>query len=159
MINNDESDRNFIGCEPYLNGLASFISNLEEKNYNKIKLYKNDIRELLVSFSKKIFDEIFILFPDPWPKVKHEKRRIINNENISLLLSRLKINGKIFVATDVENYFEAILKLFKSKETIKIINILSLDVRPKNIISTRYEKKALNKGMMPLYLEVKKILD
>ena len=63
------------------------------------------------------------------------------------------------MATDVENYFEAILKLFKSEETIKIINILSLDVRPKNIISTRYEKKALNKGMTPLYLEVKKILD
>ena len=159
MINKDDSDRIFVGCEPYLNGLASFICKLDEKNYNKIKLYKNDIRELLFSFSKKIFDEIFILFPDPWPKAKHEKRRIINNENINLLLSCLKINGKIFLATDVENYFQAIQKLFKKIETIKIINAHSFDERPKNIISTRYEKKALNKGMKPLYLEVKKILD
>lgn len=159
MLNNNDSDKNFIGCEPYLNGLASFICKLEEKNYSKIKLYKNDIRELLFSFSKKIFNEIFILYPDPWPKARHEKRRIINNENINLFLSRLKINGKIFIATDVENYFVSIQKLFKSEETIKIINTHSFDVRPKNIIITRYEKKALNKGRMPFYLEVKKILD
>ena len=159
MINNDNSDRHFIGCEPYLSGLASFICNLEEKNYNKINLYKNDVRELLFSFSKKIFDEIFILFPDPWPKARHEKRRIINSKNTNLLLSRLKINGKIFLATDVKNYFESIKKLFESLDNIKIINTNSFGVRPKNIISTRYEKKALNNGRYPFYLEIKKILD
>ena len=159
MINNDNSDRSFVGCEPYLNGLASFICKLEEKKYNKIKLFKNDIRELLFYFSKNFFDEMLILFPDPWPKARHEKRRIINSENINLFLSRLKINGKILVATDVKNYFEYIQKLFDSLDNIKIINTDSFNVRPKNIISTRYEKKALNKGMRPLYLEVKKILD
>ena len=159
MINNNDTDRSFVGCEPYLNGLASFICKLEEKNYNKIKLYKNDIRELLLFFSKNFFDEIYILFPDPWPKVRHEKRRIINIENVNLFLSRLKINGKIFVATDARNYFEYIQKLFESLENIEIINIDNFNIRPKNIISTRYEKKALKYDIEPLYLEVKKILD
>tara|TARA_A100001011_G_scaffold166070_2_gene174756 strand:- start:5462 stop:5941 length:480 start_codon:yes stop_codon:yes gene_type:complete len=159
MINSNGNNRKFIGCEPYLNGLASFICKLEKENYNKIKLYKNDIRELLFSFSKKIFDEIFILFPDPWPKARHQKRRIINHENLKLFSSRLKINGKIFVATDVENYFESIQRLFETFGKIKIMNTGSFDVRPKNIISTKYEKKAVYKDIKPLYLEAKKILD
>ena len=159
LISNSESNRNFIGCEPYLNGLASFISNLEIENYKKIKLFKNDVRVLLSNLSKKIFDEIFILYPDPWPKVRHKKRRIINNDNLNLFLSKLKINGKIFVATDVKVYFDFIHDLFERKANLKIININNFDLRPKKIISTRYEKKAISKKIKPLYLEVKKILD
>ena len=154
-----ENNRNFIGCEPYLNGLASFISNLEIEKYEKIKLYKNDARELLLQFSNKIFDEIFILYPDPWPKARHKKRRIINYDNLNLLLSKLKINGKIFIATDVKNYFDSIHNLFESNENLKIINSNNFHLRPKKIICTRYEKKALRKNKKPLYLEAKKILD
>ena len=159
LINKSEKNRNFIGCEPYLNGLASFISNLQVEKYDKIRLFKNDIRELLSYLSKQIFDEIFILYPDPWPKAKHEKRRILNKDNINLFLSKLKINGKVFIATDVKNYFDSIYKLFDSNVNVKIINFNNFYLRPKKIIITRYEKKALSKKIKPLYLEIKKILD
>ena len=159
LINIAENDRIFIGCEPYLNGLASFISNLELEKYAKIRLFKNDIRELLLHLSKQIFDEIFILYPDPWPKARHEKRRILNKENLNLFLSKLKVNGKIFIATDVKNYFDSIYKLFESNVNVKIINNNDFYSRPRKIISTRYEKKALSKNIKPLYLEIKKILD
>ena len=159
MINKSEKNRFFIGCEPYLNGLASFISNLEVEKYKKIRLFKNDIRELFIHLSTQIFDEIFILYPDPWPKARHEKRRILNKENLNLFLSRLKINGKIFIATDVKNYFDSIYKLFKSNVNVKIINFNNIYLRPKKITITRYEKKAITKRIKPLYLEVKKILD
>ena len=142
-----------------MNGLASFITNLEVEKYQKIRLFKSDIRELLSYLSKQILDEIFILYPDPWPKARHEKRRILNNENLNLFLSKLKINGKIFIATDVKNYFDSIYKLFESNVNLKIINRNNFYLRPNKIISTRYEKKALNKKIKPLYLEVKKILD
>lgn len=99
------------------------------------------------------------MYPDPWPKVRHKKRRIINNDNLNLFLSKLKINGKIFVATDVKAYFDFIHNLFERKVNLKIININNFDLRPKKIISTRYEKKAISKKIKPLYLEVKKILD
>ena len=139
--------------------MASFISNLEVEKYEKIRLFKSDIRELISQLSKQIFDEIFILYPDPWPKVRHEKRRILNKENLNLLLSKLKTNGKIFIATDVKNYFDSIYELFKSNVNVKIINFDNFYSRPKKIVITRYEKKALNKKKKPLYLEVKKILD
>ena len=139
--------------------MASFISNLEVEKYKKVRLFKSDIRELLLHLSKQIFDEIFILYPDPWPKVRHEKRRILNKENLGLFLSKLKINGKMFIATDVKNYFDSIYKLFESNINVKIINFNNFYLRPKKIIITRYEKKALSNKIKPLYLEVKKILD
>ena len=142
-----------------MNGLASFISNLESEKYEKIRLFKSDIRELLLHLSKQIFDEIFILYPDPWPKARHEKRRILNKENLNLFLSNLKINGKLFIATDVKNYFDSIYQLLENNINVKIINFNNFYSRPKKIISTRYEKKALTKKIAPLYLEVKKILD
>ena len=132
---------------------------MEVEKYKKIKLFKSDIRELFLHLSKQIFDEIFILYPDPWPKARHEKRRILNRENLSLLLSNLKINGKIFIATDVKKYFDSIYKLFESNVNVKIINFNNFYLRPKKIIITRYEKKALSNKVRPLYLEVKKILD
>ena len=129
------------------------------EKYKKIRLFKSDIRELLLHFSKQIFDEIFILYPDPWPKARHEKRRILNKENLNLFLSTLKINGKVFIATDVKSYFDSIYKLFESNVNVKIINLNNIYSRPKKIIVTRYEKKALSKKTKPLYLEVKKIVD
>ena len=102
--------------------MASFISNLEVEKYNKIRLFKSDARELLLHLSKQILDEIFILYPDPWPKARHEKRRIFNNKNLNLLLSKLKINGKVFIATDVKNYFETIYKLFESNDNVKMVS-------------------------------------
>ena len=83
----------------------------------------------------------------------------MNKESLNLFLSNLKINGKIFIATDVKDYFDSVHDLFKRKANLKINNNNNFDLRPKKIISTRYEKKALNKKIKPLYLEVKKILD
>ena len=92
-------------------------------------------------------------------KLDMKKRRILNEENLNLFLSKLKINGKVFIATDVKNYFDSIYKLFESNVNVKIINFNNFYLRPKKIIITRYEKKALSKKIKPLYLEVKKILD
>ena len=130
-----------------------------EENYEKVRLFNSDVKELLSYVSKQIFDEIFILYPDPWPKSRHKKRRILNKENLNLFLSNLKINGKVFIATDVKNYFDSIYKLFESNVNVKIINLNNIYLRPKKIIITRYEKKALSKKIKPLYLEVKKIMD
>lgn len=139
--------------------MASFLGSLKEEDYFKVRVFKNDVRELIGMCPKEILSEIFILFPDPWPKSRHEKRRIINYENIILLLACLKLNGKIYIATDVKNYFDSIKCLFKRLKNVKILNKNSLSFKPIKIISTRYEKKALADKKKPFYLEVKKILD
>ena len=132
---------------------------MDVENHEKVRLFKSDVKELLSHISKQIFDEIFILYPDPWPKSRHKKRRILNKENLNLFLSNLKVNGMLFIATDVKNYFDSIYRLFENNVNVKITNFNNFYLRPKKIIITRYEKKALRKKITPLYLEVKKILD
>ena len=83
----------------------------------------------------------------------------MNNENLNLFLSKLKVNGKIFIATDVKDYFDMIYDLLEKNIFIQITNTKNFYLRPEKIISTRYEKKALRKKIKPLYLEAKKILD
>ena len=147
-----------IEIELYCKTLFSGVT-LVEKSVETLGSPQHESWELLLHLSKQIFDEIFILYPDPWPKARHEKRRILHKENLSLFLSKLKINGKVFIATDVKNYFDSIFKLFESNVNVKIINVNNFYSRPKKIIITRYEKKALSNKIKPLYLEAKKILD
>ena len=100
LENNPESV--FIRCEPYLNGIANLISKLHESDYDRIKIFDNDVRFLLDLVPNNFFSKIIVLFPDPWKKRRHKKRRIFNAKNISLFLHKLKKNGEIYFSTDIE---------------------------------------------------------
>ena len=158
MIKNDEESY-FIGCEPYLNGLANFLSSLDKKYYEKVKVFKDDARVLLFQLPNDFFNYIFILFPDPWPKEKHRKRKMINEENAKLIVDKLKNRGKIYIATDVEKYFFEIIDVFHKLKSISIMNKNNYRSKPDFIISTRYEKKAIERKKQPFFLVVKKNLD
>ena len=155
LLVNNRNDY-FIGCEPYLNGLAAFIAKIDEDLYNRIKLFRYDVRILLSMLPENFLDNIFILFPDPWPKSRHQKRRIINNNNIDLLINSLKVNGIIYTATDVQGYFHTMIKTFENCKKTIIVNKNSYRDRPDKIISTRYEKKAKEKKRTTFYLIAKK---
>ena len=155
----DNTKINFIGCEPYLNGLASFLLQLEEKYYENVRVFRHDARNLLSRFPKKFLDVVIILFPDPWPKTRHKKRRIINKKNFELIINCLKKNGIIYTATDVEEYFFSMLDIFSKSHKISILNKNNYNSRPKMLSITRYEEKARKKDKKPFYLELKKILD
>ncbi len=159
LISKSDKKYYFIGCEPYLNGMATFLGSLNKENYKRVKVFKNDVRELLSILPKESLSEIFILFPDPWPKARHEKRRLMNKNNLYLFLACLKNNGTINIATDVKSYFDSIYNLFESSLNFEIVNLKNFKLRPKNIIITRYEKKAKVNKKVPFYLQVKKIVD
>lgn len=158
LIERDEESY-FIGSEPYLNGLANFLLNLDKKYYKIVSIFKDDVRVLLFHLPKKFFNDIFILFPDPWPKKRHRKRKIINSENVNLILDKLKNNGNIYIATDVEKYFFEMLDIFSKLKNVSIVNKENYRVKPDLIISTRYEKKATMRKKQPFYLVVKKNVD
>ena len=80
----------------------------------------------------------------------------VNEKNIGLILSCLKVGGKISIATDVKNYFDFAHQLFENKNMTEILNIGKYNIRPNNIVSTRYEKKAKSNKREPFYLELKK---
>ena len=98
-----------------------------------------------------VFDEIFVLYPDPWPKKRHADRRFIGQNNLKALYRLLKSDGQLQIATDVEDYATWARDQVTESQLFEQIN---KDVRqpPKDWISTRYEQKGLAAGRHPTYL-------
>ena len=147
----------FIGCEPYLNGVANLISILNPKDYERIKIYEKDVRWLLELLPMSFFSKIIILFPDPWKKRRHKKRRLFNTSNINHFLKKLKNDGEIYFGTDVEDYFYEVKDYFaKKNKDFTILNKNDFFRKPSLLYLTKYAKKSIKKGFSPLYLVVKK---
>ena len=100
----------FIGSEVYLSGIGTLIGAIEEKKLSNVRIFPDDARILLDQGDENIFDEVLILCPDPWPKDRHHKRRLLQPEFIQMLLKTLKWNGSLYISTDWEHYADEIRK-------------------------------------------------
>ncbi len=89
----NEPDLLFIGCEPYLKGVSRLLTNVEIQNIKNILIWTEDARELIANFPDNSVERFFILFPDPWPKRSHNKRRLINTEFLNLLAKKILMTG------------------------------------------------------------------
>lgn len=134
-------DIGFIGCEPYINGVANCLRLIEENNIENIRLVHGDARLLFEALPSDILQKIFILFPDPWPKTKHHKKRIINKENLKLFAKAVKKGGTIEIATDHADYKIWIENMLNSCNIFSDIAIS--DNEPDDWIQTNYQKKAI----------------
>ena len=143
-----------IGAEPFANGVAALLSAITNESNNKlhpeytnIRIYPDDVRLLLQSedFQNVKFEQIWVLHPDPWPKAKHEKRRLLNHDFLNLLSKYLSSNGQIIIGTDHWGYYDWICE--QLKETNLQIKSNSLD-----IIQTRYQLKNKAGTTAPKYL-------
>ncbi|MCE2716776.1 MAG: tRNA (guanosine(46)-N7)-methyltransferase TrmB [Pseudomonadota bacterium] len=136
-----------IGCEPFINGVAALLNKIEEEKIENIKIFADDARLLLYALPNQLISKAFILFPDPWPKKRHHKRRIISMETLSLLRQKMQNGGQLTIATDHLGYLEWILEIVDSEDFKTLFEIKSLPSmdRPstEEIPVTRYEKKAL----------------
>ena len=101
----------FIGSEVYMSGIGTLLGNIKESNINNVRIFPDDIRILLDKNSIEIFDAIAIICPDPWPKERHYKRRLINNDFLRMLSNSMKMNSYLYISTDWENYAESIQEL------------------------------------------------
>lgn len=145
---------NIIACETYINGILSIISKIKNENINNIKIFNGDARLLLEKIPDYSLDKIFILFPDPWPKKKQNKRRIINDEFLNLLNKKLKNNGILFFASDIVNYLDWTINYCKKNNFYPLFNNLE-DCKKEPIwwIKTRYQEKAIKEGRESYFLE------
>ena len=109
----------FIGSEVYMSGIGTLVSSIKEKNINNVKIFSDDIRLLLDQSPKKIFDSVIIICPDPWPKEKHHKRRLINKSFLEMVHDFMKDDSNIYISTDWENYAESISELFVKNKLFK----------------------------------------
>ena len=104
--NNPKSQ--IVGIEPFLNGVTSVIYNCVKQNIENILIYSEPVEKFLEKYKKICFKEIFILFPDPWHKKKHHKRRLVQPPFLKNILKRLDKNGKLYFATDDQTYFKSV---------------------------------------------------
>ncbi len=109
----------FIGSEVYMSGIGTLISSIKENNIKNIKIFSDDIRLLLDQCPKKVFDSVIIICPDPWPKEKHHKRRLINKSFLEMVHDFMKDDSNIYISTDWENYAESISELFVKNKLFK----------------------------------------
>ncbi len=152
-------DVNFYGCEPHLNGIVNLLGMLEKKPLNNLKITNQDIRIFINNFPDHFFEKIFILFPDPWPKYKHFKRRLINKIFLEqIIYPKLKNNGKIIIATDHDSYKTWILSHILKSSKLKWLatSKKSWQNFPADWIITKYQKKALLEGREPILIEIEK---
>ena len=95
---------NFIGCEPYVNGMTRLLTEIEKAGLTNIRLYDGDARLVLERLPDASLERLFLLFPDPWPKTRHHKRRIVSQEGLVLFHRKLVPGGTLRIATDHEGY-------------------------------------------------------
>ena len=132
----------FIGSEVYLSGIGTLISHIKEKQIQNIRIFPNDIRLLLDQRKKMIFDGIKIICPDPWPKDRHHKRRLIDEFFLNMMHKFMKDKAYLYISTDWENYAHQISCAFNKIDFFNKSNNFFLN----KIELTKFEKKAVNEG-------------
>lgn len=153
-------DIGFIGCEPFENGVAKVLREIHDNGLSNIRIFNGDARFLLHLCRNSSIDRFYVLFPDPWTKIKHHKRRLVSKGFITpLLYSRLRPHGDIIIATDCENYMKDIVEQVKdcSQISLSSTELSQLKRRPINFTATRYEQKAIQQGKQPFYLQIEKV--
>lgn len=146
----------FIGCEPFENGIAATLKEIRDHNLQNVRLYKGDARLILEKLQKNTIDRVYVLFPDPWHKKRHHKRRILSTEFIENL--RENQVKELVVATDCKEYMESVLEILEQLEITAPNDIEALSQKPDWFLSTRYEQKALSKSEKCFYLKIELII-
>ncbi len=148
-------DALFIGCEPHINGVVNLLSKLEDHPLENVKLFVGDSRIFLENIPEQTFHKIYILNPDPWPKTKHYKRRLINNEFFGLLNEKIKFDGRLIIATDSSTYQEWIMAEYFQSGLWKWLANSKADWKtfPIDWVKTKYQQKAEIAGRENIFLE------
>ena len=145
----------FVGIEYYKKGIAQLLLNMEKHNLKNIRLFYGDALDYLKLAKTNYLDEILIMFPDPWPKRRHWKRRIINKDSVNEISRILRSNGRALFFTDNKGIAYWGLRHF-------ILNAdfnweIDMPINCRNKISTypvsRYEQKALKNNTNPFYFQ------
>jgi tRNA (guanine-N7-)-methyltransferase len=149
-----------IGAEPFLNGVASALRHVDDRGLANVRIHPGDVRELLARLPDGSLARVFILFPDPWPKARHHKRRLIQADVVAELARVLQPGGGLRFATDWADYAEHALERFMREPRLRWTAARKADwtTPPGDHVPTRYEAKRLG-DTAPIFLELVRVQD
>ena len=154
-------DAEIISCDKYYDGNTNLLNYIEKKQWNNVYIHNGNVNELLDRYEiKNYFNAVWILFPDPWPKKKHHKRRLLNSMFFEKILRYMKESAYIYIVTDSKSYLKHILfEIYKLKDKIIWINQRKHEWEFVNnsIPETKFYKKALKYGRKPFFIKLKKL--
>ncbi len=154
------TDKIVVSCEKYIDGNIVLLKNIEKNKIRNIRLHNGNVYNVLENTNKKYFKLVWIFFPDPWPKNRHSKRRLITSDFLLKLHKILKDNSEIHIATDSTIYVRFILNsIYTCKDYFLWLNQSNMNLNIKDYfnIETKYYKKAINSQRKPSLFILRKL--
>ena len=147
-------DVGFIGCEHYVDGVARLVGDLSESGIGNVRIHSGDVRDLLDVLPSESIDRTYLLYPDPWPKRRHFRRRFVTSQYLDPLDRTLKPGAELRIATDIGSFVAQALEqmLFRMKYEWRACGPKDWRERWTDGMPTRYERKAVRESRVPTYL-------
>jgi tRNA (guanine-N7-)-methyltransferase len=152
-------DVGLIGCEPFINGIAKVLSEIDERELGTVRLHADDARDVLAWLPQSTIDRAFVLFPDPWPKKRHKRRRLISGETLDALARVLAPGAELRMASDIADYAAVMLGSVLKHPAFSwtATRPAHWRERPDDWPQTRYEEKARAQGRRPYFLTFRRL--
>ncbi len=149
----------FLGCEPFINGVASLLAKIQHEGLANIRIFPDDGRILLDCLAEASLGRVFILFPDPWPKKRHAKRRLVSSRTIDAIARAMKDDAELRLASDDHDYIRWMLERLCRHEAFQWLaqGCSHWWQRTPDWPGTRYETKALRAGRRCIYLRFRRL--
>jgi tRNA (guanine-N7-)-methyltransferase len=152
-------DHGFIGAEPFLNGVAAALAHIRDKHLANVRLWRGDALEVLQRVPDEALSFLYLLHPDPWPKARHAKRRMLNDRPVDLFAAKLKDGGELRIATDDPTYLAwSLMVMQRHEEQFEWLAERPADFLepPGGWMETRYGAKSRREGRPPYYLRYRR---
>ena len=135
-------DTGYLGIEFYRPGIGRLLLGLEKRNLSNVRIGNQDARDVICDrIASGTVDELYLMFPDPWPKARHFKRRLVQTEFAGACADRLSVGGRLYFATDWPDYASHCLEVFESTKGLRNVAGSGFAERPSRVI-TRFEQSA-----------------
>jgi len=147
-----------IGCEVFQPGIARLLGHIERRHLDNIRIFADDARLMIAGLRPSSIDRVFIMFPDPWPKRRHEDRRLVSRETLDALAAVMTDGAELRLATDDSNYLVWMLERLTEHPFFEWLVRGPRDWRnrPQDWPPTRYEEKARAAGRVPAFLRLRR---
>ena len=141
-------DHGFIGCEPFINGVVGALTHVRDRDLDNVRIHMGDALEVLERFPDASLSRVYLLHPDPWPKARHAKRRMMNHGPVDLIARKLKPGCEFRLGTDDPTYCRWSMMVMDQRRDFEWQATSAQDflTRPDDWPETRYERKARRKG-------------